>query len=144
VLGALSLAAGGTLPTSSQTYAVTALTDGGETTRSNERTIAPTAGNQSVIVPWVEIPGATAYRVYYGPGSSGAENHLTEIPAPASSYTHTGTAGTAGTPPTVNTAEDAWALTITVLASEVIDGPTTFLAMVRSTVAGLVPTIRFV
>ena len=94
---------GGTLAASAYFYKVTATTASGETVASNEQTITTTGTTSTVTVNWAVVTGATGYKVYRGTGA-GLENRLVStIGAGATvTFTDTGVAGTAATPPAVN------------------------------------------
>lgn len=92
-------AAGGTLSTGTYYYKVTALDPHGETAASPETNVAVTGPTGSVALSWAAIDGATGYRVYRGT-AAGSENHYFDTPV--ASYTDTGTAGTAASPPSTS------------------------------------------
>lgn len=95
-------ATGGTVPDGTRHYAVTALTALGETLVSNDIAIVSTGGGLSVnTVNWNARTGATGYKVYYGT-VSGTYGHYFTVGA-VTTMDDDGTAGTAGSPPTVNT-----------------------------------------
>src|SRR5262249_24282499 len=86
----------------SYSYVITAVGPQGESIESNEQTIATTAANQRISLSWTGVAGATSYRIYRTtvPGSYGATSLLTTIASAAMvTYTDTGTAVSAGTPP---------------------------------------------
>jgi len=103
VLNAASLTAGGSL-TAATTYfyELTATNALGETTASNEVSATPTTGNLTVSLSWATVNGAAGYHLYRGT-SAGGENVLVATLGPATSYSDTGAATTAGSPPSANT-----------------------------------------
>src|SRR5207245_801714 len=89
-------------------HKVTALDgQGGETLASAEVSILITGGgNNSVTLTWATVPGATLYNIYRGT-TAGGESAYQQVAATAvvnQSFTDTGAAGTAGTPPANPTA----------------------------------------
>lgn len=96
--------AGGTFAANTYFWVITATDALGETTASNEVTTAIVL-NGSATLTWTYLPpGTTGVKVYRGT-ATGAENALIATLGPVLTYTDTGTAGTAFSPPTVNTAE---------------------------------------
>lgn len=96
-------ATGGTFAAGAFFWKITAVTGYGETAGSNEVT-ATLVANGTQALSWVLVAGAELYRVYRGT-AAGAENVLvTTLGALATSYTDTGTAGTAKPVPTVSAA----------------------------------------
>lgn len=84
---------GGTLPTGTYYYVVTALDGaGGETTPSPEASIAVTLGND-VSLTWTLVPNAAGYNIYRGT-SPGGETLLagTGLPATTNTFVDTGAA----------------------------------------------------
>jgi hypothetical protein len=106
VLNAPTLAAGGTLVSGTPYYYVlTATNSNGETTISAQVTATPSGGNLSVVNTWTQVPGATGYKLYRSTTSGvyGASSLLTTIGAGTTlTYTDTGSATGAGTPPGAN------------------------------------------
>lgn len=108
--GAASLAAptlslgavgAGTFAAGAYFWKVTAVNLQGETVGSNEVSATLTL-NQSQTLDWTAITGASAYRLYRGT-AAGAENvRVTETTA--LTFTDTGAAGTASSPPASSTA----------------------------------------
>jgi hypothetical protein len=98
-----SASSGGTFTSGAEYWKVTTLTALGESTGSNEVTATLTA-NQQQVLNWGAVSGATGYRVYRGT-SAGSESVLvtTINSGSTTTYTDTGTAGTAATVPTSNT-----------------------------------------
>ncbi len=92
---------GGTLATGTYYYVVTALGTTGETLKSNELSAAVTGPTGSVALVWPAVQGATGYRVYRGT-AAGAES-VYYAPGNVTTYTDTGAASTAGTPPVSST-----------------------------------------
>lgn len=99
-LGAAS--SGGTFAAGTYYWRITALNSRGETITSNEVSQTLTA-NQQQALTWGAVSGATGYKVYRGT-AAGAENILVTTLGAVTSYTDTGSAGTAATPPQVSTA----------------------------------------
>lgn len=88
---------GGTILAGTYYYKVTALDSlGGETAASPEATATTTGTTSSVALAWAAVASAVSYKVYKG-SAAGAENIV--FAAPSNSFTDTGAAGTAGTPP---------------------------------------------
>jgi hypothetical protein len=92
--------AGGTLPAATHYYVITALNANGETIKSNEVSIATTGTTSSNTLPWAAVPGATGYRIYRGT-AAGLESVYYSVGA-VTTFTDTGAANTAGTPPVAN------------------------------------------
>jgi hypothetical protein len=93
---------GGTLPTGPKFYCIASLpSTGGQTQCSAEGSVALTAGQTSVGLTWPADATAATYQIYRGSGSGGESVYFT---SGITSFTDTGAAGTAGTPPTTNTA----------------------------------------
>ncbi|WP_305781489.1 hypothetical protein [Nocardia nova] len=96
---------GGTLAAATYYYKVTTLTSLGESTGSNEKSIATTGSTSKNTLTWSAVTGATGYRVYRST-SSGTEKLLATL-GTVTTYADSGaTVGTA-TVPTTNTAEVA-------------------------------------
>lgn len=89
---------GGTLAAATYYYRITAITPMGETTGSNEVSIATTGTTSTVTLTWPAFSGATGYRVYRGPTAGGEDVYYE--PGNVTTYTDTGGAATAGTVPT--------------------------------------------
>jgi hypothetical protein len=111
-----SAAGGGTFAAGTYYWVVTAKNAKGETIASNEISATLTA-NQEQAMTWAAISGATSYNVYRGT-VSGGENVLVANVA-GTSYTDTGIAGSAGTPPGVNLAAVGRVLWVWTLAEPV-------------------------
>jgi hypothetical protein len=96
---AASLTTGGTLTVGQTYYYVVTAIDGagGETTVSNQVSVIPTSGNQSVSLTWNMVPNAYAYNVYRGT-ASGSEMLLSGsgLPVTTNAYIDNGTASGAG------------------------------------------------
>lgn len=90
-------ASGGTFAAGSYFWKLTTVINGVESAASNEITATLTA-NQQQPITWTAVSGATGYRLYRGT-ATGAENVLVAALGTVTTYTDTGTAGTAGTPP---------------------------------------------
>lgn len=102
---------GGTFAAATYFWKVTGSNSRGETTASNEATCA-VALNGTASLTWAALPaGTTAVRVYRGT-ATGAENVLVATLGAVVAYTDTGTAGVAGSPPTVSGAEISSMLTM--------------------------------
>lgn len=101
-LAAAAVGSGGTFAAGAQYWKITGINGSGETTGSNEAT-ATLVLNGSANLTWSALPaGTTGVKIYRGT-ASGAENVLVATLGAVTSYTDTGTAGTAATPPAVNT-----------------------------------------
>ncbi len=109
---------GGSLPSGTHFFKITALNANGETTPSTEVSATVDGGSTNAIqVTWGDVPGATGYRVYHGTSSDGQDEYFTD--ADGSPYDYTSdAAGTANTPPVVNTT----GIDLTVLGSQTIGG----------------------
>lgn len=92
---------GGTLAAGTYYYRITALNAAGETTGSVEVNAVTTGTTSSVVLTWTAVTGATSYKIYKGTTAGGENTYFTSATA---TFTDTGTAGTAGTIPVVNTA----------------------------------------
>lgn len=106
VQNAPTLAAGGTLQIAlPQFYVITATGPSGESSASNQQTITPNAGNQSVNLSWTQVPGATGYNVYRSTVTGNYINKFLIARVGGSNvfYTDTGSPTGAGTPPNVTT-----------------------------------------
>lgn len=93
---------GGSLATGTYFYVVTALNETGETKASSEISVPVTGPTGSVALSWNPVARATGYRVYRGT-SAGGEN--VSYTSTTNSFTDTGAAGAAGSPPSVGTAK---------------------------------------
>jgi hypothetical protein len=114
---------GGTLAAATYHYVVTAVNANGETTRSPETQATTTTSTGSVALSWPELTlGIVNYRIYRGT-AAGAENILVAtVTGPTHTYTDTG-GGTAGTPPTTNTATAQYPIWVPVSISQLIPSP---------------------
>jgi hypothetical protein len=102
-LAAAAVVGGGTFVGGGAYWVITGINAEGETTRSNEAT-AVIALNGSANLTWSALPaGTTGVKVYRGT-VPGGENVLVATLGAVTSYTDTGSAGSAATPPTTNTA----------------------------------------
>lgn len=99
-------AAGGTLSEASTYYYVlTATNANGETLISNEKSYAPSAGNDTSNLSWAQVNGATGYKVYRGTTAAGENKLITTITSGATiTFSDTGGAGNAAGLPVANTA----------------------------------------
>lgn len=102
-LAATPVVGGGTFAAGTYFWVVTATTALGETTVSNEASAAIVL-NGSATLTW-NLPAGkvTNVKVYRGT-VAGAENALIATLGPVTTFTDTGTAGSAATPPVTNTA----------------------------------------
>lgn len=96
---------GGSFAAGTYYWTQTATTAAGESLRGNEITATLTGSTSSNVLTWTAVSGATGYKIYRGT-SAGAEGVLvTTIGSGATvTYTDTGSAGSAGSPPVVNSA----------------------------------------
>ena len=102
-LAAAAVASGGTFAAATYFWKVTGTNAAGETTGSNEATVAIVL-NGSANLTWSALPaGTTGVKVYRGTGA-GAENVLVATLGAVVAYTDTGSAGSAATPPAAGTA----------------------------------------
>jgi hypothetical protein len=102
-LNSATVVAGGSLShRTTYFYLVTAITPGGETGPSNEKSarIASTGSNRTIALSWTAVPGATGYKIYRGT-FTGSENRLvaTINSGTTTSFNDTGGTTTAATPP---------------------------------------------
>jgi hypothetical protein len=97
---------GGTFAAATYFWKITGTNSNGETTASNEATVA-IALNGTASLTWAALPaGTTGVRVYRGTVTN-TENVLVAVLGAVVAYTDTGTSIGAGAPPTVNTAQVA-------------------------------------
>ena len=102
---------GGTFAAATYFWKITGLDAAGETTGSNEATVA-IALNGTASLTWSALPaGTTGVKVYRGTVTN-TENVLVATLGAVVAYTDTGTAGVAAVPPAVNTAALASILTV--------------------------------
>ena len=99
--GVTTSGSGGTLAAATYYYEVTATTPGGETTASSEVSVTATGSTSSNTVTWSAVTGATGYNIYRGT-TPGGENTQYSVGA-VTTFTDTGAAGVAATPPASNT-----------------------------------------
>lgn len=92
----------GSLASDDYYYVVTALNANGETLASAEIMRTVVGPNGSVALTWNAVTDATGYRVYRGTSPAGEDTFYFAM---TNSYTDTGAAGTAGSPPATNTAQ---------------------------------------
>lgn len=97
---------GGTLTPGTYFYKVTATNAAGETIGGTEVSqVVPTGtSTNTVTINWTAVAGASGYKVYRGTSAGGEAVFFTVATGSTVTYTDTGTAGTAGSPPTTNTA----------------------------------------
>jgi hypothetical protein len=101
---------GGSLAAATYYYKVTALNAAGQTTASPECNVTTTGSTSSVALSWTAVAGATSYRIYRGTATDAESVYYTSA---TNSYTDTGSASTAGTPPGSNTTQLATPGTVT-------------------------------
>ena len=98
-------ASGGALPAGTQYFKVVAVMTTDTRTAvslpSAERAVT-VSGSGAAKLTWSAVPDADRYRIYRGT-SSGHQSAYIETPGSATSFTYTGSAETAGTPPTSGT-----------------------------------------
>lgn len=92
---------GGTFAAGTYYWKLTAINAQGETIGSNEASATLVLNDQQPI-NWTAIGGATGYKLYRGT-AAGAQNVLVATLGLVTTYTDTGTAGTAATVPGANT-----------------------------------------
>lgn len=102
-LAAAPVVGGGTFAAGTYYWVITFEDDKGETTKSNEAT-ATIALNGSADLTWDAPPQEVTHVKVYRGTATGAEDHLIATLGVVAAYTDTGTAGSAATPPTSNTA----------------------------------------
>ncbi len=112
-IGSLAFSsASGTLPAGTYHYGVTSTTASGESTVAPIQSIT-TSGTGEVTITWAAQVNATGYRVYRSTDpnifDSGAV-YFAVSGGSTTSFTDTGAAGTAGTPPITNTTVDIGAM----------------------------------
>jgi hypothetical protein len=105
---------GGTLPGGTYDYAITSTNPHGETTASTTTVVVPARrlATASVRIDFPAVCHATSYKVYRRLSPAGAWRLISTVAQPSPAFTNggavtirfrdTGTAGTAGTPPSVN------------------------------------------
>ncbi|ALY08926.1 major tail protein [Arthrobacter phage Savage2526] len=93
---------GGTLTAGTYYWRITAINANGETLGSNEITATTTGTTSTQVMTWGAVAGATGYKVYRGTFSGGQDKLVTTLGA-VTTYTDTGTVGSAAAVPTVNT-----------------------------------------
>lgn len=102
-LAVVAVVGGGTFAANTYFWVVTFTGALGETTASNEVSVA-IALNGSANLTWNAPPASVTHVKVYRGTAAGAENALIATLGNVAAYTDTGTAGSAATPPTVNTA----------------------------------------
>ena len=119
---------GGTLAAAAYYWVVTAIDKSGETTPSNEVSYTWAQSQGSAVLSWTPLPTATGYKVYRGSTTGGESVLVTTLTNGAiNTYTDTGSAGTAGKPPTSNTAALAMSVSTTPASSNTTTTATAFL-----------------
>ena len=109
-LAAAANVGGGTFAAGTYFWKITGSNARGETTASNEATVA-VALNGTATLTWAALPaGTTAVKVYRGTVTN-TENVLVATLGAVVTYTDTGIAGAAGSPPAVSGAEISSMLT---------------------------------
>lgn len=116
---------GGTFAAGTYFGVVTAINANGETTKSNEVSVALTGSTGSITLTWPAVDGATGYKYYRGTSTTNENELITTISSGSTlTYVDTGTAGTTATVPTTNTAE--WsqntALAIAPIQARILEG----------------------
>ncbi len=105
-LAAAANVGGGTFAAATYFWKVTGTNAAGETTGSNEATVAVAASGTATLT-WSALPaGTTGVKVYRGTVTN-TENVLVATLGAVVTYTDTGTAGAAASPPAVNSANTA-------------------------------------
>lgn len=95
-------ATGGTLAAATYYYKITALNGNGESLPATEVNSGAMSGStNSNALTWTAVPGATSYRVYRGTATNAENVYYTST---TNSFTDTGAASTAGSPPSSSTA----------------------------------------
>ena len=96
---------GGTFSAGTYFWTMTATTAAGESIRSNEISAALSGSTSSNVLTWTQVQGATGYKIYRGTTTGGENALITTIGSGSTvTYTDTGTAGSAGSPPVANNA----------------------------------------
>jgi hypothetical protein len=113
---------GGTLPAGSYWWAVTATVASGETICSPEVSGTVTGATSSATLTWTPPPGATGSKIYRGTSSGNLTTLVATLTTTAGTYTDTG-GGTAGTPPSSNTAGIVHPIWVPVSVSQLVPGP---------------------
>lgn len=108
VQAAETVTSGGSLvDTTTYYWVITATNANGETVVSNEQSRTVAAPNQTAVLSWAQVSGATGYKIYRSTaaGTYGATSLVTTIASGSTlTYNDTGAALSAGTPPGVSTA----------------------------------------
>ena len=107
-----TLGTGGTLAAATYFYKITATNGSGETIGSNELSILTTGATSTTTLSWGAVTGATGYKVYRGV-AAGAENRLVTTLGTVVTYTDTGAATTAGSPPATNSTGTTLGIAVT-------------------------------
>jgi hypothetical protein len=103
-LGATPSGSGGSLAAGTYRWGVTAVTTWGETALSNLVSETLSGSTSSVALAWTGTGSAIGYNVYRGPSSGSLTTLVTQIGSGGTvSYTDTGAAGSAVTPPSTDT-----------------------------------------
>lgn len=100
-LAAAAVATGGTFAAGAKYWKITGLSAGGQESPASAEVTATLVLNGSATLTWSALPaGTTGVNVYRGT-APGAENALVATLGAGVTYTDTGSAGTAATPPSV-------------------------------------------
>ncbi len=100
--GALTFQTGaGSLTANTYYYKVTALDVLGNETGPSPENSQAVGGSSSIRINWTAVPGASSYRVYRGTSSNGQNTYFSTT---ANTLLDTGTGGTGGSVPSVNSA----------------------------------------
>ncbi|TDH57556.1 hypothetical protein E2F47_01955 [Mycobacterium eburneum] len=100
-------ATGGSFAAGTYYWVVTAINANGETLASNEVNTTLSGSTSEATLAWSAVSGATGYKVYRGIKSGGENALITTISSQSTTtYTDTGAAGSAASPPTTNTASE--------------------------------------
>lgn len=94
---------GGTLAAATYYYVATTLTAFGETAKSAEVSQVTTGTTSTVSLSWTAITGSTGTKIYRGTAAGGENVLVATLAGSATSWTDTGGAGSAATPPAAAT-----------------------------------------
>ncbi|RCH53945.1 hypothetical protein DJ568_15510 [Mucilaginibacter hurinus] len=95
-------ASGGTLAAGTYYYKVVAVVSSNVSLPGQEVSVTTSGSSSSVVLTWQPVEGATGYRIYRGTASNSQSAYQTSTNP---TFTDTGAAGTAGTPPVTATAK---------------------------------------
>jgi hypothetical protein len=116
-------ATGGTLPAGTTYWCVTSKNANGETTASGAVSETLTGATSSVALTWQDDPQATSTEIYRGSAPGVFTTLVATVASPATSYTDTGAAGTAQSPPSTNTASVQRPIWVPVSVAQLLPGP---------------------